>query len=304
MNTFESPFARAIVVAATSLALLTACGEEGDKKAPSQVVARVNGKELTVHQLNFVLQRHENPDNATKQKALDSLIDQEILVQKAEELKLDRDPSVVQLIEQAKRELLARAALERLGIKPAEVSAAAINEFYKGNPLLFAERKVYALDNFVVDKAAFNDELKAQLDQSKSAEETRALLEGRGVKFTAQEARRPAEQIPGPLLENVSKLAVGDILIVPEKDKVVLLQLRESMAAPVPEDKAEPVIRRLLASKNKNDAVHSNIKALHGSAKIEYVQKFDTPAAADAAPAASAAGGSADALKEGLKGLK
>lgn len=44
-----------------STLVLTACGERPpEKKAATQVVAKVNGGEISVHQINFVLQRTPN----------------------------------------------------------------------------------------------------------------------------------------------------------------------------------------------------------------------------------------------------
>ena len=42
------------------LALLAACGKGDDKKPASQVAARVNSEEITVHQVNNVLARNPN----------------------------------------------------------------------------------------------------------------------------------------------------------------------------------------------------------------------------------------------------
>lgn len=303
------PFALTALFTIAALSLVSGCGGEEDNKAPSQVVARVNGKEITVHQLNFLLQRQKDPDNALKQKALDSLIDQEILVQKAEEMKLDRDPSIVQVVEQAKREILARAALDRMTSKSAESTAQELADFYSKNPHLFAERKIYQLDNFAIEKSALSDELKAALDKVKTADETAGVLQARGIKFGRQEGKRPAEQLPPALLEKMANMAAGDIMIVPEKDQILLIQLRATQPAPVELDKASPIIKQIIANKNKGEAMTSNIKDLHDKAKIEYVQKFDkdapkSAASPDAAPAEKPVENTSDALKEGLKGLK
>ncbi|MDP0972048.1 SurA N-terminal domain-containing protein, partial [Klebsiella pneumoniae] len=73
----------------------------------SQTAAKVNKEEITVHQINFVLQRQQGlkPEQAEEagRQVLERLVDQELAVQKAQELKLDRDPRVVQQVEAAKR---------------------------------------------------------------------------------------------------------------------------------------------------------------------------------------------------------
>ena len=112
--TFGHVFVAAAVVAAM---LLAGCGDKKNKPA-SQTAAKVNKEEITVHQINFVLQQQrglkpEQADAASKE-ILERLIGQELAVQKADELKLDRDPRVLQQLEASKRDILARAYLERL----------------------------------------------------------------------------------------------------------------------------------------------------------------------------------------------
>jgi EpsD family peptidyl-prolyl cis-trans isomerase len=70
-----------------------------------------------VHQINSAIARSNDiPSEQAKQAAaqtLERIIDQELLVQKALKDKLDRDPQVMQSIEDAKQQILARAYIER-----------------------------------------------------------------------------------------------------------------------------------------------------------------------------------------------
>jgi len=123
--------AMALAVAAT---LLAGCGDKQKEKAATQTAAKVNKEEITVHQINFLLaqQRGIPPAQAASasRAVLERLIDQELALQKADEHKLDRDPRVVQQIEAARRELIARAYAEKIAEgapkpTPAEVGPSA-----------------------------------------------------------------------------------------------------------------------------------------------------------------------------------
>ena len=115
-----------LAAALVAVLALGACGSSRDKVA-SQTAAKVNKQEVTIHQINFVLQQQRGlrPDqaDAASRQILERLIDQQLAVDKAEEFKLDRDPRVVQQIEAARRDILARAYAEkneRLRLRPHE----------------------------------------------------------------------------------------------------------------------------------------------------------------------------------------
>ena len=93
----------ALGVIATATLLVACGGGDGDKKATTQVAAKVNSGEISVHQVNFVLQRQQGlkPEQAqaVSRRVLEGLVDQELAVQQAVEQKLDRDPRIVSAIE-------------------------------------------------------------------------------------------------------------------------------------------------------------------------------------------------------------
>ncbi|MDP1790642.1 MAG: peptidyl-prolyl cis-trans isomerase, EpsD family, partial [Methylibium sp.] len=96
---------------------LAACGERQDARS-SQVAAQVGAGEVSIHQVNLVLQRQADlrPEQveAASRTALERLIQLELAVQKGADAKIDRDPQVVQAVDFARREVLARAYIDRL----------------------------------------------------------------------------------------------------------------------------------------------------------------------------------------------
>jgi len=140
---------RWLPLTAISLALLVAgCGEKEEAVA-SQTAVKVNKDEITVHQINFVLQqqrglRPEQTDEASRQ-ILERLIDQEVTLQRAEDLKVDRDPRVVQALEAARREIISRAYLEKVGENAPQPLPDEIRKYYEDKPALFSQRRIYSL---------------------------------------------------------------------------------------------------------------------------------------------------------------
>lgn len=279
---------------------LTACNKD-DKAAPSQVLAKVNDHEITVMQLNGMLRTVGNAaENATvKQSALDFLIDQEVLQQKAVDLKLDRDPDVMQAIEQAKRQILAAAALNKLQVKPLDPSDADVQKFYDGNPALFAQHASYEFSLFNLPVKDLPEGLKATLNASHSVAETRQILEQAHQAFQEKNNRMPAEQLPMELLAQLFKLKVGDILLRPEGEHLILVQLSRVDSQPLTLQDSKEKIVSYLKQAALQESSASKMAELRKAASVVYVKRFAETAASS--PAASNL--PANTLNSGLKGF-
>lgn len=322
--------ARLVVLPIVMAAFLAACGdksESGGEAKATQAAARVNGDEITVHQINQILQRQQGitPEqtDAASQRILEGLIDQQLAVAKAEEQKLDRDPQIVQALDAARRNILARAYLERT----ANAVAAAptpeeIRKYYDEKPALFSQRKVYALQEFTVaGKPEEYQPLVKALQATKSPQEFAEVMKASGVKFTANQVTQAAENLPMALIDQLAKVSDGQALYVTAQDGFKAVLVVASREQPVNFDQAKPIIEQYLLTERRREAAQKEVKTLREAAKIEYLGKFadKAPAAASGAsapavssvaepvttPAAPAASGiDADALSKGLSGLK
>ena len=309
-------FPRASLLAAVAAAaVLAACGgDKGGEKA-SQTAAKVNKEEITVHQINFVLQRQpglkpEQAEAASRQ-VLERLIDQELAVQKAQEQKLDRDPRVVQQIEAAKREIIARAYVERVGESVAKPSKEEIAKYYADKPALFKERRIYSLQELQIEaKPEQFEAVRAKLSASKSLNEFIEFLKAGEFRFNGNQAVRAAEQLPLANLDAIAKLKDGDSVLSANPNGLTVLFLVGSRSQPVTEEQARPAIEAFLLNQRKTEVVQKDLKALREGSKIEYVGKFAQPAPAAAsapalppAPAASEAAAPATAPAPAASGL-
>jgi EpsD family peptidyl-prolyl cis-trans isomerase len=314
---------RASLLAAVAVAtLLTACGGDKGEKA-SQTAAKVNKEEITVHQINFVLQRQPNlkPEQAeaASRQVLERLIDQELAVQKAQEQKLDRDPRVVQQIEAAKREIIARAYVERVGEGVAKPTSDEVAKYYADKPALFKDRRIYSLQELQIEaKPEQFEELRAKLAAAKSLPEFVEYLKANDIRFTGNQAVRAAEQLPLSSLDGIARMKDGESAVTQTPTGMTVLTLVGSRAQPVDEARARPAIEAFLLNQRKAELVQKDIKALRDSSKIEYVGKFAeappagasapqlqpaTPAAESAAPAPAASGLDPASISKGM-GLK
>ena len=206
--------AMAVAVAAT---LLVGCGDKKKDKAATQTAAKVNKEEITVHQINFVLaqQRAIPPEQAASASrvVLERLIDQELALQKADDQKLDRDPRVVQQIEAARREIIARAYLEKIGEGAPKPTPAEVAAYYEAHPALFKERRVYSLQEVAIEAPPEQVEaLKKTLASSKTFVEFVDYLKANNIRFAGNEAVRAAEQLPLASVDQFAKMKDGQAI--------------------------------------------------------------------------------------------
>lgn len=279
-----------LLAVACSLALLAGCGGKKESAGASQTAAKVNKEEITVHQINFMLaqQRGLKPEqvDAASRQILERLIDQEVALQKAQEDKLDRDPRVVQQLEAARREVIARAYVERMGEGASKPTPEQVHKYYEEKPALFKERKVYTLQELQIEaKPEQVDGLRAALTQAKTFNEFTDYLKANGFRASGGQAVKPAEQLPLAMLDTLSKMGDGQAILAPSPTGAQVVIVANSRMEPVDEARATPAIEQFLLNDAKRKLVEANLKQLRADAKVEYVGKFATPAAS--APAAT-----------------
>jgi EpsD family peptidyl-prolyl cis-trans isomerase len=299
----------ALALVATAV-LLSACGEKKDAAA-SQTAAKVNKDEVTVHQINYVLQQQRNlrPEQAeaASKQVLERLIDQQLALQKAEETKVDRDPRVMQQLEAARREVIARAYLEKVGEAAPKPTPEEIKKYYDEKPALFSQRRIYQIQEIGIEAPADRlPELRAKLAAAKNINEFVEYLKASGLRFSGNQAVRAAEQLPLNSLEALAKMQDGQAMVVPTPTGAQVVVLAGSRMQPVTEEQARPAIEQFLVNERRRKLVEDDLKAMRTAAKIEYVGKFaeGAPAAGGAAaPAAPAPASGALSSTDITKGL-
>jgi EpsD family peptidyl-prolyl cis-trans isomerase len=283
------PSLRLSVIAVASATLLAACGDSKDKPA-TQSAARVNKEEITVHQINHVLQQQRGlkPDQvetASKQ-VLERLVDQELALQKAGEIKIDRDPRVMQQLEAARREIIARAYFDKVADGAAKPTPEEVKKYYDEHPELFSQRRVYQLQEVMIEAPAEKlPELRERLQAAKDVGEFVQYLRSQDIKFTGNQAVRAAEQIPLGSLVGIAKMKDGQAAINAVPNGIQVVVVAGSRSQPVDLERARPAIEQFLLSDAKRKVVADDLKALRGAAKVEYLGKYAQGAAPEPAPA-------------------
>lgn len=291
-----------LVVACAVGALLAGCGKKD--AAATQTVARVDGEEISVHQINGVLAKANGitPETLPKAKReiLAGLVDQQLAVNLAMEKKLDRKPEVVTAIENAKREILARAAIDQMLAGQPKPTDEEAQKYYAEHPALFEQRRLFSLQEIAISKAKPYDlaEINAKVAAAKSMEEIGNWLKEQKIEFAANAGNRSAEQIPLEMLPRLHTFKDGQIGVIEGADAIVIMRVLASRLQTVTEAQALPKIKLFLSNQRNTEAVKRMRDEMKAKAKIEYFGEFAGGEAALKAKAEADAKAAAEAAQQ------
>lgn len=300
-----------LALSAGAIALVLAgCGGGGGPAKTSQVAVKINNDEITVQQVNEQLSRlpagiaPEKVEPATRQ-ILGSLVNQQLLVQGALERKLDRDPQILAALEGARLNILAKAYVQRVITPQARPSEQEVKKYYADNPALFAERKVYRLQELAIEANAEQEKsIEAIASGAKSLKQIAEYLRDKKIPFAADSGVRTAEQLPLAHLAQIAQLKPGEVLVFPDSaTRASAIEVLAAESQPVDDKKATPFIEQFLTNRKQEELARVELKRLHDAAKISYVGDYSKYAGDPATPAPDAATAPAVPGNGGDKGI-
>lgn len=268
---------RALALATMLPLLVVGCNKKD--KAATQTVAIVDGEEISVHQINAVLTKVNgvSPDSLPKVKReiLEGLVEQQLAINLATSTKLDRSPEVVSAIENAKREIIARAALEQIRSAQPKPTDDEAKTYFNTHPELFSQRRVFNLQEIALDKATPNlAEVRSKVATAKSMEEVADWLTQQSIGYKPSAGARAAEQIPLEVLPKLHQFKDGQIGLIEGNEAHFIVRVAASKSMPITEAQAQPRIKVFLANQRGAEAIKREKDAMKAKAKIEYLGEF------------------------------
>lgn len=257
------------------VALLGGCSKKDAAPAAgeSQVAAQVNEGEVSVHQVEALLQLQPalgaKFGEQASARALDSLIEQELAAQAAVQAGLDSSPRTLQALALARREVLARAYQDQLAEKASLPDTSAVERYYDEHPELFSQRRQYLLEESVAQVPAGDvDAWLRKVESTGSVEELQAWLAQQTVPRKSRRFAQWAEGLPLELLPRLAKLKPGHSIALRRPESVYMLTVIKTEDAPVLLGQATPAIQAVLAGQRRQEAVRDGMTRLREQAKI------------------------------------
>jgi EpsD family peptidyl-prolyl cis-trans isomerase len=266
-----------LLLAAASLLLLSACSPRSGADMPTQVVARVGSSEISMLQFNLALKNAgvPAPGEPLRKEVAAKLVDRELAVQQALARKLDQQPEILLQLEEARRDVLARAYAERTAAaaeKPGENEAA---RYFAQHPELFAERKIYRLREAALPGDMKElPEVRNRLAQKQPLEQVLGWLREQKVPFNEQVVIRAAEQLPIESLSKLNAAAEGQTVLFVSPRGVIAYKVLAFQPAGVSWDAARPIVRDYLAKQSGKRAVEAEMQHLRGTTRIAWQGDF------------------------------
>jgi EpsD family peptidyl-prolyl cis-trans isomerase len=269
---------RTVTLMVFCTAFLAACGDGKKAGGNTQIAAKVNGEEISVHQINYAVARLGNIPKGKEEEAgkqvLNGLVDQQILVKTAIDKKLDRNPDVLQALETSKRQILAQAYLEQLVAQASRPTDAELHDYYVKTPELFAGRRIYRFAEIAMAGTVEVEKVKQMLSGTKSLEEFAGKLQKENIPFKTVTAVKGAEELPTALLPRFSRMAKGEVAIIPVGGNITVLQLQDFREQPLTEEQAKPGIGSFLLEQKRKALLDAEMKKLRDAASIEYLGTY------------------------------
>jgi EpsD family peptidyl-prolyl cis-trans isomerase len=201
---------------------------------------------------------------------------------------LDEDPQVLQMLEAARREVLARAYQDRIAAQATRASSDDIDRFYEGHPELFSQRRIYTLQEYAIDASVAQiAPLVAAVPAAQAPQRIEDKLAEARLPHRSRIYAQAAEDMPLALLQKIYSLAPGRPLLIEQPVGARLFILLHAEPAPVSRQIAIPSIGGYLVTERQRREVQARMKSLRDAATITYSPAFagSAPAAAQAAPA-------------------
>ncbi len=289
------------------LAVLTACVALGGCKMPhfgkpkaptGQVVATVDGEEITVRDLNTELNGARTAD-AKQQKALQGqalqvMVNRKLLAKAAKKEGVEKTPEYAIQQKRMTETLLAESLQQKLVAAVPTPTPEEAQQYMGAHPESFAQRQVFNVDQIQARGPMTQDVIKS-FEPLKTLEQVEAQLKALKVDYRRGEVAMDSLGADPRLVQAILKLPPAEVFIIPQQNGTVLFNVvRGSAVKPFQGKQASDYATQALRQQRANEAAARQMQQViaQGASKVMFNPAYQPPAPAKPAakPPAKAAG--------------
>jgi len=208
-STMTSVRVSILASAAFALLALSACGKSS--KAPEgQVVATVDCKDVTIHELNAEIAQIPNrggdaPRKLVESVALARVIERKMLAEEATKRKLDKNPQFLLAKQRTDETLLVQALQADIQSKVKPTPRESAQKYVADNPQVFGDRKIFTLDQIQFLRPANIDQL--PFKDAKTMAEVEKILTDANIEYRRAPQQLDTLTVNPALTTEITKLS-------------------------------------------------------------------------------------------------
>ena len=257
-----------------SALLITGC----HKEPKGQILAIVNGEEISIQELNAELQGARIPDsvdrNALRKQVLQRLIDRKLIVQKAREQGLDKTPDYIAQQRRMEENLLVTLLGQKIASTVPMPDDRDITQYIADNPTQFSGRERLLLDQIQFGAPKDVKQL-LTLRDAHNLEDLAAGIRRLGLPMSRGRGVIDTGRLDPQLINMINKLPPGEPFVLPSNGQYVASVIvgRDATPTPAPVAKAaaaEMVRRKELVAESK-----AQVARARSTAEIQYQPGYE-----------------------------
>ncbi len=263
--------------------VIAGCSQHADNDKSERIAAIVNGVEITQREVDFLYQHAATPNadstSVTNQRRsiLASVVRAELLAQQAKKMKIDQSPEFILALHDARRQLLADMAEEKMASTAKPVSQETVQQIISDNPNLFAERKLLVYEEIFVSgvDVPFLQSLNSAARKGASLNELLDAVKRKAVPFQRGTKTLTTDQIDPNLLKVLITLKPYRPVVVRVEDQFsMILMLHAAVPIPLEGKAAERAASNLLNTQQRSNVIAQTMGEALDNSTITYIGEF------------------------------
>lgn len=287
------------MLAGLALAALTAGCSKGGDTPKGQVVATVNGDDITIHELNSELALARPPADVPRktveQVVLARVVERKMLADAARSRKLDKNPDFLLAQRRVDEGLLVQALQTDIAKKVTLPTRETAEKYMEAHPDQFAQRKVYAIDQIQFLRP--NNIATLGLEKAKTMADVAGVLTGSKIEFRRNQASIDALTVNPALVTeigNILKRNPEEVFMFADQPQgapapvMYVNKVVDAKVQPFTGEQAINIAQQIIQRETVQKSLVASLASFRAAAKdkIKYAAGYSPPPAAGTKPVA------------------
>ena len=256
----------AVSIACASLLLCACRWDLGAAKPPvGQVAATVDGKEITVRQLQLELAsaqfRDQQVQKVAEQGALNALIGRTALADAARKAGVDKTPDFEMQKSRMIDGLLAQAYAAKIAKEVPAPTHDEAQRYVTDHAELFSDRKIYQVDQIHAIAPGNDPNFAKELAPIKTMADMVAFLNNKHIAFSRGDETIDTGAVDPRLAQALAKLPPQEVFVLVNGPNLLINQIQATQPAPIGGDQAVALATKALTTQHQEQAVTKAVQA-------------------------------------------